>query len=189
MSDDVEIKRLTRDYAAKARARAHERLGERAGIALAERGLPGVTGKIVSGFLPYRTEIDVMPLLKRLNREGWRSALPVVMGKGVPLLFRNWTHGDEMVRGVWDIPVPPEEAGEVLPDVLLVPLLAFDRQGYRLGYGGGFYDRTLHKLRGLKEIVAIGIAYAAQEVDAVPRGPYDQPLDWVMTEAETFRCG
>jgi 5-formyltetrahydrofolate cyclo-ligase len=94
-----------------------------------------------------------------------------------------------LVLGRWDIQVPPAEAPEVLPDVLLVPLLAFDREGFRLGYGGGFYDRTLEKLRALKEVTAIGIAYAGQEMDTVPRDEFDQRLDWIMTEKETFKCG
>jgi 5-formyltetrahydrofolate cyclo-ligase len=189
MDDDVQIKRLARDYAHKARSEAHEKQAGIAKRALAERGLPPVSGSVVSGFLPFRTEINVLPLLSRLSGEGWTLALPVVVGKGVPLLFRAWRHGEATTPGVWGIPVPVETAEEVLPDVLLVPLLNFDRQGFRLGYGGGFYDRTLSKLRGLKDIVAIGVAYAAQEVDAVPRGPYDQPLEWVMTEAETIKCG
>ena len=88
--------------------------------------------------------------------------------------------------GMWDIPVPAETAPEVLPDVLLVPMLAFDAQGYRLGYGGGFYDRTLEKLRALKPVVAIGVAYAAQEVTEVPHGDHDQPLDLIMTEKGPF---
>jgi len=85
--------------------------------------------------------------------------------------------------------VPPETAAGLLPDVLLVPMLAFDREGFRLGYGGGFYDRTLEKLRAVKKIVAIGVAYHAQMMDEVPRGPHDAPLDYVMTEQETFACG
>jgi 5-formyltetrahydrofolate cyclo-ligase len=93
------------------------------------------------------------------------------------------------VPGVWNIPVPPETSPELLPDVLLVPMLAFDRNGYRLGYGGGFYDRTLVKLRAIKPVVAIGVAYSAQEVPEVPRAPFDQPLDWIMTERETLKCG
>ena len=91
--------------------------------------------------------------------------------------------------GAWDIPVPTVDAAEVFPDVLLVPMLAFDRRGFRLGYGGGFYDRTLEKLRRLKKVVAIGVAYHAQMVDEVPVGPHDAPLDYVMTEQETFQCG
>ena len=90
---------------------------------------------------------------------------------------------------MWDIPAPPEQAPEVLPDVLLVPLLAFDRAGYRLGYGGGFYDLTLAKLRAIKKVTAVGVAYHAQLVDQVPRAPHDAPLDYVMTEEETLTCG
>ena len=115
--------------------------------------------------------------------------LPVVIGADQPLLFRAWTPGETLAPGVWDIPIPPETAAEVLPDVLLVPMLAFDRQGYRLGYGGGFYDRTLEKLRAFRRVWAVGVAYAAQEVEAVPRGDHDAPLDYVMTEQETFTCG
>ena len=91
--------------------------------------------------------------------------------------------------GVWDIPVPLATAPEVLPDVLLVPMLAFDRKGFRLGYGGGFYDRTLAKLRAVKPVIAIGVAYHAQIVDEVPRDAFDAPLDYVMTEQETIACG
>ena len=113
----------------------------------------------------------------------------MVIAKNTPLVFRQWAPGDALVLGRWNIKVPPEEAPEVLPDVLLVPLLAFDRRGFRLGYGGGFYDRTLEKLRTLKKVTAIGIAYAGQEVDAVPYEEFDQRLDWIMTEKESFKCG
>ncbi|MEI2686726.1 MAG: 5-formyltetrahydrofolate cyclo-ligase [Cypionkella sp.] len=112
-----------------------------------------------------------------------------MIAPGMPLVFRAWSPGEALVPGVWDIPVPLETAAEVLPDVLLVPMLAFDRAGYRLGYGGGFYDRTLEKLRKLKAVVAIGVAYRAQMVEEVPRGGHDAPLDYVMTEEETIRCG
>ena len=115
--------------------------------------------------------------------------MPVVMGEGLPLIFRAWNPGEPTVPGIWNIPVPPESAPELLPDVLLVPMLAFDIAGYRLGYGGGFYDRTLVKLRALKPVTAVGVAYADQQVDAVPRAGYDQPLDYVMTERDSFTCG
>ena len=189
--DIAEVKRKARSAASKRRAEAHERLKDSAGMTLAARGLPGglpfKTG-IVSGFIPYKSEITTMPLLNALRRQGWETCLPVVIAAEEPLLFRAWTPGEPLTPGVWDIPIPLEQAPEVLPDVLLVPLLAFDRAGYRLGYGGGFYDRTLEKLRVLKSVAAIGIAYHAQMVDEVPRGPYDAPLDYVMTEEETFAC-
>ena len=183
---------MARAAASKRRAEAHEVLKDAAGIALAERGLPAGLEHppgIVSGFIPYKSEITTIPLLNRLRREGWQTALPVVLGPGLPLVFRLWSPGESLVPGVWDIPVPLEQAPEVLPGVLLVPMLAFDRKGYRLGYGGGFYDRTLEKLRALKTSAAIGVAYHAQMVDEVPAGPHDAPLDYVMTERETFACG
>ena len=190
--DIAEVKRKARTAASKRRAEAHERLKDEAGVALASRGLPpqfnGQPG-IVSGFIPYKSEITTIPLLNRLARAGWRTALPVVIAPGEPLVFRAWSPGEALVPGVWDIPIPPESAAEVLPDVLLVPMLAFDRRGFRLGYGGGFYDRSLEKLRALKKVVAIGVAYHDQMVEEVPVGPHDAPLDFVMTEQETFACG
>jgi 5-formyltetrahydrofolate cyclo-ligase len=182
-------KKEARRAAAVAREYAHTELGAAAGAAFARFGLPdGAIGKTISGFLPYRSEIDLRPLLARLGGEGWTIALPVVVAKGEPLVFRAWTIGDPLIEGTWGIEIPPAAAPEVQPDLLLVPMLAFDSRGYRLGYGGGFYDRTLEKLRGLKPVAAIGVAYSAQEIQEVPRGPHDQPLDWIMTEKGHFKC-
>ena len=189
--DIADVKRKARSAASKRRAEAHEQLKEIAGAALAERGLPAglhlETG-VVSGFIPYKSEITTIPLMNALRRQGLQTALPIVIAPEQPLVFRAWAPGEPLVPGVWDIPIPTDAAAEVFPDVLLVPMLAFDRRGYRLGYGGGFYDRTLEKLRAVKKVVAIGVAYHAQMVDEVPIGPYDAPLDFVMTEQETFRC-
>ena len=186
------IKRQARGAAGRARNGLHERLKDVAPLKLAEVGL-GFTGLkgplIVSGFYPFRSEISTLPLLARLAGDGFTTALPIVMGAGLPLTFRQWREGDAMGKGDWDIPIPLDTAPEVLPDVLFVPLLSFDRKGYRLGYGGGFYDRTLAKLRAIKPVTAIGTAYAGQEVDAVARGPHDAPLDWVLTEEGPIRCG
>jgi 5-formyltetrahydrofolate cyclo-ligase len=183
--DHLDQKRRARTAANAQRLQAHKTLGERAGLMLAQHELP-ITHKddayTVSGFYPYQAEINVLPLLARLVSEGWQTALPVVMAKGEPLTFRAWAPGEPTGRGIWDIHIPLETAVELKPDVLLVPMLAFDRRGYRLGYGGGFYDRTLAKLRALGPVHAIGYAYAGQEVDAVPRESYDQPLDWLATE-------
>jgi 5-formyltetrahydrofolate cyclo-ligase len=189
LADD---KKAARREAGLRRADAHERLKDVAGQALSGRGLPdGVADRpgIVSGFLPYKSEITTVPLLNALRRLGWTTALPVVIAPGEPLVFRAWKPGDDLVPGVWDIPIPPATAAEVLPDVLLVPGLTFDRAGYRLGYGGGFYDRTLEKLRKVKPITTIGVAYHAQMVEQVPRGAHDVRLDYVMTDEETIRCG
>ena len=190
--DIAEVKRSARGEASKRRAAAHDALHETAKLTLAQRGLPIVKGpgrSVVSGFFPYKSEISTLPLLTRLRGEGWRLAMPVVVGEGLPLIFRAWAPGEPTVAGIWNIPVPAETSPELIPDILLVPMLAFDAHGYRLGYGGGFYDRTLVKLRALKPIVAIGVAYADQEVAETPRAPYDQPLDFIMTEKATITCG
>ena len=189
--DIAEVKRKARTAASKRRAEAHEILKDTAGLAMAKRGLPAgldLAAGIVSGFIPYKSEITTVPMLSRLHRDGWQTCLPIVIAQEEPLVFRAWAPGDPLVPGAWDIPVPVDSAPEVLPDVLLVPMLAFDRKGFRLGYGGGFYDRTLEKLRELKKVVAIGVAYHAQMVDEVPVGIHDAPLDYVMTEQETFAC-
>jgi 5-formyltetrahydrofolate cyclo-ligase len=128
-------------------------------------------------------------MLARLDSEGWITSLPVVRAERQPLVFRKWAPGEPTVPGVWSIPMPPEDAPEVEPDVLLVPLLAYDALGYRLGYGGGFYDRTLAALRQRKPITAIGVGYVAQELPQVPHGPMDQKLDYVLTEDGPKKCG
>jgi 5-formyltetrahydrofolate cyclo-ligase len=192
LMDIAEVKRKARSAASKRRAEAHEGLKDSAGSMLADRGLPpgiGAVPGIISGFIPYKSEITTVPLMNALRRQGWRTCLPVVIAPEQPLVFRAWEPGDRLAPGVWDIPVPLESAAELLPDVLLVPMLAFDARGYRLGYGGGFYDRTLTKLRVLKKITAIGVAYHAQMMEEVPAAHYDAPLDYVMTEKETFACG
>jgi 5-formyltetrahydrofolate cyclo-ligase len=111
-------------------------------------------------------------------------ALPVVTARGLPLGFRRWRPGDVLVSGAFGLLVPGPSAEPVMPQLVLVPLLAFDRQGGRLGYGAGFYDRTLAVLRAAGPVIAIGVAYADQEVPAVPVEPHDQPLDWIATERE-----
>jgi 5-formyltetrahydrofolate cyclo-ligase len=183
--DVLDLKRRARTAANAARAHAHKSLGDRAGLMLAQHELP-ITRQSerasLSGFYPYQAEINVLPLLARLVSEGWHTALPVVMAKGAPLTFRAWAPGEPTGRGIWDIHIPLETAPELQPDVLLVPMLAFDRRGYRLGYGGGFYDRTLAELRKLKPVTAIGVAYAEQELPEVPISEFDEPLDWILTE-------
>ncbi len=181
----AEQKVAARKAASKVRSDAHARIADEAAQAMAAAGLAflgDVSRGVVSGFYPYRTEIDLRPTLARLHDDGWSTCLPIVRGAGIPLDFKAWRPGDDTVPGVWDIPIPPPSAPDVEPDVMLVPLLAFDRAGYRLGYGGGFYDRTIEKLRNQKHLVTIGIAFAAQEVAQVIRGAYDQPLDWILTE-------
>lgn len=143
----------------------------------------------ISAFWPLDDEFDPRPLFTELQRCGHAIGLPVVVGKGRPLLFRHWLPDMELVRGSFRVMTPPPESPEIVPDLLLVPLLAFDREGYRLGYGGGFYDRTIARLRSERGAVAVGVAFAAQEVPAVPRDATDQPLDWIVTESEVVRLG
>jgi 5-formyltetrahydrofolate cyclo-ligase len=142
---------------------------------------------VVSGFMSLNSEISPLPLMRKLSDAGARLALPVVVGRGLPLLMRAYAFGDALVKGVWGIRVPPPEAPEVDPDLLLVPLLAFDRNGNRLGYGAGYYDMTIAALRAKKRVVAVGVAFAAQEVDEVPTTPRDVRLDLVLTEREVIR--
>ena len=143
-------------------------------------------GAAVSGFWPIGSEIDLRPLLLSLAARGHAIGLPVVVGKNQPLAFRVWREGDAMAEGPYGIREPLESAPAITPQVLLVPLLAFDREGYRLGYGGGFYDRCLALLREGGPVTAVGAAWSAQEVPAVPHDQHDQPLDWMLTERECF---
>lgn len=188
MADEktAEAKRKLRKQAGERRKALHAELGEDArdllrepGLGFLQRDTPGV----VSGFHPYGSEIDCTGLLRRLAGEGWTTCLPVVTGPAEPLIFRVWVKDDPLEAGAWNIPVPDETAVEVKPDVLLVPLLAFDDAGFRLGYGGGFYDRTIELARAERDIVAIGVAFSGQEVKQVPHSDHDEPLDWMLTEA------
>jgi 5-formyltetrahydrofolate cyclo-ligase len=192
LTDLTDTKSAQRKQAANARKIAHEDMVESAPLQLAAHAFPVAatqTQNIISGFYPYQTEIDVRPLLGKLACEGWTTCLPIVVALHEPLVFRRWMPGQPTVPGMWNIPQPTDESPLVEPDVLLVPMMAFDRKGYRLGYGGGFYDRTLQKLRAKKRIVAIGVAYAGQQVDSVPHDRHDQALDFIMTESEVFACG
>ena len=154
---------------------------------LAARALPvDVVGKIVSGFMPMKTEINPLPLLRRLADAGAQLALPAIDARGKPLIMRAWKIGDELKAGQWGIREPLPQAAQVDPDILLVPLAAFDRAGHRIGYGAGYYDMTIRGLRARKQVVAIGVAFATQEIPRVPATERDERLDFVMTERETI---
>ncbi|MEH6663929.1 MAG: 5-formyltetrahydrofolate cyclo-ligase [Brevundimonas sp.] len=131
------------------------------------------------------SEMDPAPLARALMVHGLELALPVVIQRGAPLVFRRWRPGDPLELDQAGCPAPLDLAGEVMPDLIIVPLLAFDASGGRLGQGGGYYDRTLEALRGAEGAppAAVGLAYAAQELDNLPMDPHDQPLDGVLTEA------
>ncbi len=183
------------DQKAKLRAAALARrdalpaeMRAQAAEAIAARGLPFELkpGMIVSGFMAMKSEINPLPLMRRLSEAGARLALPAIKGRGHPLIIRAYKFGDALARGQWGIREPTPDAPEVAPDVLLVPLAAFDRAGQRIGYGAGYYDRTIAGLRARKDVTAVGLAFAAQEVEAVPAAGHDEGLEFVLTEREVI---
>lgn len=165
---------------------AADRLAAADAIATRPFPLPIFAGTIVSGFMPLKTEINPLPLMRALAAQGARLALPVVDGRGKPLIMRAFAFGDELSSGQWGIKEPRPEAADAAPDILLTPLLAFDRNGNRIGYGAGYYDMTIAKFRAAKPVVAVGLAYAAQEIAAVPVTDRDARLDLVLTEREVI---
>ncbi|AWJ84938.1 5-formyltetrahydrofolate cyclo-ligase [Azospirillum sp. TSH58] len=190
--------------AARAQARARrdslsdDRLRAFAADSLRDRFLeelvrPGlVPDGPIAGYWPLGSELDVRPLLLHLRTGGRSIALPVSGPRGQALTFRDWDPVLPLAAGRYGIHEPAADRPEVVPAVLLVPMLAFDRSGHRLGYGAGYYDRTLDALRAARSpsdgpVLAVGMAFAAQEMDAVPCGAHDERLDWILTERETLR--
>ncbi|WFU41871.1 5-formyltetrahydrofolate cyclo-ligase [Bradyrhizobium sp. CB82] len=155
---------------------------------LGKRGLPLeiVPGSIVSGYSPIRSEIDPVPLMQKLAAEGAQLALPCITTRGKSLIFRIWHPNDRLMLGPLGIPEPSPASAEVIPDIMLTPLAAFDRLGHRIGYGAGHYDFTFAHLRKTKHVVGIGLAFAAQEIEAVPALSHDVALDYVLTETDVF---
>ena len=158
--------------------------------AIAERPFPiaMAADAIVSGFMPLKSEINPIPLMRRLADAGAQLALPAIAGRGQPLTMRAYSFGQPLASGVWGIREPGPDGREVFPDVVIAPLLAFDRSGHRVGYGAGYYDMTIMGLRARKPVVAVGIAFAAQEIARVPTTARDAPLDLVLTEHEIIDC-
>lgn len=148
--------------------------------------LPLPSHAVVAGYWPMGDELDTRPLLHLLHGTRHAIGLPVTGPKRTPLTFRLWSPDQPLFAGRLGTLVPGTDQPEVAPSAVLVPLLAFDRRGGRLGYGGGYYDRTLGLLRARGHVIAIGIAFAIQEVATVPTGPFDRPLDWVLTEREAI---
>ncbi len=172
------------DAKAEARAAAFARraeafaAGQGQAAAILAEVLKAEAGRVLSGYMPMRSEIDPLPAMAAHQGP---VCVPVIEGKGLPLRFRAWTPGARMVEGAFKALIPAE-GDWLVPEVLIVPLLAFDARGYRLGYGGGFYDRTLAGLRAQGPVLAIGFAFAAQEVGDLPVDAFDQRLDAVVTE-------
>ncbi|MBM3569874.1 MAG: 5-formyltetrahydrofolate cyclo-ligase [Alphaproteobacteria bacterium] len=144
--------------------------------------VPDLAGPIAA-YWPMGSELDPRPLMAQLAARGFEICLPKVVAKGRPLRFHLWRPGDALEAGPLGTSQPGDRAPECRPRTLIVPLLAFDGRGGRLGYGGGFYDRTLEALRAEGPVLAIGFGFAAQEVEAVPMSPADRRLDWLATES------
>lgn len=180
-----EHKAAARKAAFAERRTAHGQGLDRAARAHLAALLSPCVGQVLAGYMPIRTEIDPIPLMADWARKA-PVCVPVIEGAGKPLNFRHWTPGAEMVEGPFGAAVPAD-GGWLEPDVIIVPLVAFDESGGRLGYGGGFYDRTLERLRARKTIFAVGFAYGAQRALDLPQEPTDQPLDAIVTEQGALR--
>jgi 5-formyltetrahydrofolate cyclo-ligase len=182
----VDLKAVARKKALAQRALAHEcgqNFNAQATVLLTKFLTP-YFGKIIAGYMPIKSELDPLPCMHTLSAQG-PVAVPVVEAKATPLRFDTWTPDHEMIVGAFGVSVPKVSI-PVVPDVVIVPLVAFNRQGHRLGYGGGFYDRTLEKLRTSKNVIAVGFAYSGQEMSDFPVSPCDAKLDAIVTENEVF---
>ncbi len=184
-------KKALREKALAQRGAITPAAAEAFGLRLARLGpelARGQGAETVSVFWSIGDELPTQPMLQALDTAGFAVGLPVTGARGTPLVFRRWTPQTVMVPGRMAIPEPPAAADVLVPDLLFVPLAAFDRRGHRIGYGAGYYDRTLAALRATKTVTAIGLAYAAQEVLFIPDEAHDEPLDVVVTEKDTILC-
>ncbi|MGH1578403.1 5-formyltetrahydrofolate cyclo-ligase [Planktotalea sp.] len=179
MNDLIETKAAAR-AAAFSRREAAFANAHKAQASYLSEVLAGYRGVPIAGYAPMRTEIDPLPALAEASAHG-PVGMPVIKAKATPLDFRDWTPECDMIEGTFGAFIPAS-GNWIEPEIVIVPLVAFDRKGGRLGYGGGFYDRTLERLRARRATLAIGFAFAAQEADALPLEPTDQPLDMIVTE-------
>ena len=139
---------------------------------------------VVSVYWPIRSELNTRPLIDALCAKGVTVGLPIMHKVRQPLVFRAFTPGDDLVKGPFGLQEPSDDKPLLTPDIVFSPLAAFDRRGFRLGYGGGIYDATLSGLRARGRVVAVGLAYACQEAEAIPTEPHDQRLDHLLTERD-----
>jgi 5-formyltetrahydrofolate cyclo-ligase len=170
---------------------AHADAGPKSGEWLADsflQSIPWTNDMVIAGFAPMQGEPNPLPLLDRVAQSGATIALPAIVQLASALTFRRWLPGGPLVRGPHGTREPPPESDMLRPDLVLVPLLAFDRQGRRLGRGGGYYDRTLAALRAGGPVLAVGFAYAAQEIASVPAEAHDSHLDWIVTETGAIQA-
>ncbi len=150
--------------------------------------LPLPPQSLVAGFMAIRSEIDPLALMQALRRLGHGLALPVVLADRETMIFRAWDGASPLQKSSFGLSIPPSDAPHVEPDVLLVPLAAFDRRGYRIGYGKGHYDRAIARLEANRLVIKIGVAFSVQEIAEVPAEPHDRRLDFMLTEADFFAC-
>jgi len=185
----IDGKASLRATARALRREAHDRAGPGASLLIADNflvRLPWRKARTVAGYVSLTDEADVAPLLGLLAGQGVDLVLPAVAKRDTALEFRRWKPDDELEPGLFATRHPGAAAERATPDLLLVPLLAYDLEGGRLGYGGGYYDRTLEALRAAGPVTAVGIGYAAQRMDGLPRETHDQPLDWIVTELDVW---
>jgi 5-formyltetrahydrofolate cyclo-ligase len=165
--------------------------GAFAAHALTGRGLPLIlalpNSRIAGGYYPIRDELNPLPLLQALHDQGLLIGLPAI-DAGPGLIFRRWDPGTPLKRGRLGV-FEPAATAEVVPAIVLVPLLAFDAKGNRLGYGAGYYDTTLRDLRRRGPVTAIGLGFDEQQFPEIPREPQDEPLDMILTPSRTISCG
>ncbi|HXW20827.1 MAG TPA: 5-formyltetrahydrofolate cyclo-ligase [Roseiarcus sp.] len=173
-----------RELSAGARSKFAARLADE-GPRLAK----ALSARAVSAFYPLPDEPDTLPLLAALAEQGFLTLLPITTPRGAPLIFRVWRPGAPTKPGKMGIPEPPESAQALDPDLLFVPLACFDRRGHRIGYGGGYYDRTLRALRAKGRVRAVGVAFGVSECPATPFSAHDERLDFVLTDSELIDCG
>ena len=185
MTDLAEVKAAARKAAFARRKEAHAKPGASGG--LLSSVLAGYRGVPLAGYMPINTEIDPRPAMEEAAAHG-PVCVPVILAAATPLKFALWEPSMQLVEGAFkaQIPAEPEFA---TPEIVIVPLVAFTRNGGRLGYGGGFYDRTLEGLRAARPTLAVGFAYGAQEADELPLEATDQPLDLIVTENEIIDLG
>ena len=185
MTQIPDEKAVLRRRALALRASESARNSADSALKIRDHGLPlfaglGPPGE-VSGYLPIRDELSPLPLMEALLKAGWRLSLPVVTAKHSPLTFRRWQPGDALVSAPFGLQNPPQSVQAIQPSTLLVPIAVYDSSGFRIGYGGGYYDRTLALLRAAQNVTTIGIAYDCRQAPAVPREAHDQRLDHILT--------
>jgi len=141
---------------------------------------------MIAGYSPINTEINPLKVLEKLESDGYNLCLPIVKAKATPLCFKSWKFGEELVKGKYNVKIP-KKGNWVVPDIVITPLLAFDHRGYRLGYGGGYYDRTIAMLKARGKLVVVGFAFAEQEIQSVPTNDTDHKLDAIITQKGMYK--